>query len=165
MCSYCENAEQHITSPCSDAVLFPSAQADNSWDEGGSATMAPACQLLLAQLWGTIRVPSPALEAFDRRHLVTGVAGTLSAVKQPWQHILKFYGVKEKCALCFFRIKMYAIDLSAAISWFISHTVLPVVQLLQITHRDRSQTQDFNSSFHKSGCFQKNEGYRMEIGN
>lgn len=89
MCFYCVHAEQHITSPCSGAVLFPSAQADDSWDEGGSVTMAAAGQLLLAQLWGTIRVLSPALEAFDQRHLGTCVADILLAVKQPWQHILK----------------------------------------------------------------------------
>lgn len=46
-------------------MLFPSAQVHNSWDEGGSATMAAAGQVLLAQLWDTIQVPSLALKAFD----------------------------------------------------------------------------------------------------
>lgn len=80
---YCERAEQHVTSPCADALLSPSAQADHSWDESGSATMAAAGQVLLAQLWGTIQVPSPVLKAFDQWHLVPGVAGTLLAVTQP----------------------------------------------------------------------------------
>lgn len=62
--------------------VLPSAQGDNSWDEGGSATMAAAGQVLLAQLWGTIQVPSPALKAFDQWHSLTGVAGTLLAVTQ-----------------------------------------------------------------------------------
>lgn len=163
ICFYCECAEQHVTSSCSSAVLFSSAQADNSWDEVGSATTAAAGQVLLAQLWGTSQVPSLALKAFDQWQWPL-------IYWQAWQVLfgsetalaadIEVLGCKrEVCSMLLLNKNVC--------NWFISGYKLAYFlhsPSSGATIADHSETHDFNSSFYKSRGFQKNDSCRMEIG-